>query len=918
MGKLDTKEAILKLIEDITRDSSANLKFDKLSASNISENLSIKRNTVSHHLNKLFNEGKLIKIESRPVLYIHKGAFSKAFFNPRFNKYSKLSCLISEKKENDNPFEKLIGYNGSLKAIIEELKTSILYPPNGLPIIIYGPTGVGKSFIASLVYDYAKANKILKSDAPFMTLNCAQYADNPELLSANLFGNVKGAYTGADKDREGMLQKANGGILFLDEIHRLNPEGQEKLFVFMDKGIFTRLGENGITKKAQVRLIFATTEKSENYLLKTFTRRIPISIVIPDLRERGWSEKLELIYSFIRNEASILNKKIFISSKVRNLLLNHEFTGNIGELKNIIKYMCAYVYTSNPGAYELYIRISNIPKEIFNFLDINEKISVEENDVLIDKDTDILKLMDIERSSSNLIIKTIESIIRSFKNLKQNRIDSISFESDAFRKIDLLFDKLIFSNAHKKNDIIVDYTIRNLKSVLNFWTENSNIRLYSNSIKTFSSYLIYRNEFGFHELSMNSRVKNYIKELMKFIASKYPSEYKLTKDLKYLIENKFDTRLGDIEDIIFTFYIKSLTVDKQSDFIKGVIITHGYATASSISNVVNRLLSKNIFEAFDMPIEVSSEEIIDEVNKYIKSNALNKGIIFMVDTGSLNDIGAYVIKDTKMPIGLISNISTQMALDIGTRILQKQPIEKILKEAKEENEIQYKVNYPKDKKNLIITTCRTGIGTANKIKKLILISIEDDEKVDVVSCNFANLKNNKLNNELFKIYNVIAIVGTENPSIKGVSFISLEDLISGNGNEFMNSLQRIFTQREIEKINMNLIKNFSLEKVINSLTILDTKKVMNEIEKSILNLEYLLGINIKNAVKVSLYVHISCLLERLIRKNPILDYPNLTEFKKCQQNFIKISKKAFSVLEDLYGVNFNEAEIGYIYDIIKQ
>lgn len=79
-----------------------------------------------------------------------------------------------------------------------------------------------------------------------MTVNCAQYANNPELLTSQLFGHLKGAFTGADSDKIGAFQSAEGGVLFLDEVHRLSPEGQEKLFTFLDQGIIYRMGETNL------------------------------------------------------------------------------------------------------------------------------------------------------------------------------------------------------------------------------------------------------------------------------------------------------------------------------------------------------------------------------------------------------------------------------------------------------------------------------------------------------------------------------------------------------------------------------------------------------------------------------------------------------------------------------------------------
>lgn len=80
------------------------------------------------------------------------------------------------------------------------------------------------------MYDYALEIKAISETAPFIIFNCADYAENPQLLLSQLFGHVKGAYTGAAVLKKGLVEKADGGILFLDEVHRLPPEGQELLY----------------------------------------------------------------------------------------------------------------------------------------------------------------------------------------------------------------------------------------------------------------------------------------------------------------------------------------------------------------------------------------------------------------------------------------------------------------------------------------------------------------------------------------------------------------------------------------------------------------------------------------------------------------------------------------------------------------
>ena len=146
--------------------------------------------------------------------------------------------------------------DGSLKIAIEQAKR-LSYPPKGLNTLLVGPTGVGKTTFAEMMYNYGVHSGRMNSDAKFNIFNCSEYADNPQLLLSQLFGHAKGSFTGADKDKSGLIEKTNGGILLLDEIHRLPPEGQEMLFLLMDKGVYRRLGETVKRKISADKTIFS-------------------------------------------------------------------------------------------------------------------------------------------------------------------------------------------------------------------------------------------------------------------------------------------------------------------------------------------------------------------------------------------------------------------------------------------------------------------------------------------------------------------------------------------------------------------------------------------------------------------------------------------------------------------------------------
>lgn len=316
-----------KIFEELTRQCG---KLDKktlmdksgVTASDIAESLDIMRSNVSSELNQLVREKRVVKFVTRPVLYLPAElVHSKLGVNVHDYEIKSASLKEAVAQDNDSdsntdPFAHLIGAAGSLKSSVKQARSAIVYPPRGLHTLILGPTGSGKTLFAHMMFNYAKSIGRIKEDAPFIDFNCADYFNNPQLLIGQLFGYVKGAFTGAVRDQEGLVAKADGGILFLDEIHRLPPEGQEMLFYFMDNGRFSKLGETGNKRESHVLIIAATTADPESALLQTFLRRIPVMIKIPEFQSRTVDEQVELTKFLLSREAHRTHHKFHVSSDV--------------------------------------------------------------------------------------------------------------------------------------------------------------------------------------------------------------------------------------------------------------------------------------------------------------------------------------------------------------------------------------------------------------------------------------------------------------------------------------------------------------------------------------------------------------------------------------------------------------------------
>lgn len=267
-------------------------------------------------------------------------------------------------------------------------------------------------------------------------------------------------------------------------------------------------------------------------------------------------------------------------------------------------------------------------------------------------------------------------------------------------------------------------------------------------------------------------------------------------------------------------------------------------------------------------------------------------------------------------MAIINNVSTGMAMYVGERILQGVMLEDIVREIGDDLAVEHQLYYPQtDKPRAILTTCATGLGAAANLSALLKASIPEALGIDIVACDVETLADPARREPMLSCYEVLAIVGTTDPHLADLPRISLDSLISGEGSR---PLMRIFgelaTAEQVSEINNLILKNFSLRRVIESVTILDTAKVINQVEQFLLRYEHLAGRDVPNDRKVALYVHISCLIERLIRHASPAQYTG----GQCPDRELATLREAFSVIESGYSVKIPVVELCYIHDILTR
>lgn len=901
---LTNKEKIFHLIKKICIEHKD--EYEKgVTANDISQILNIKRNVVSHYLNELHQEEKLYKINTRPVYFKYKQDIGT----------KPLESKSKAKPINEDCLSSLIGANESLKTQIEQCKIAASYPNNGLPIILTGESGVGKSHMAQLVHEYSITNGYIDKNAPFIILNCAEYANNPELLSAKLFGYKKGAFTGANSDTSGLIEEANNGYLFLDEVHRLPPEGQEKLFLILDKGICQRLGESGVWRKVSIRFIFATTEDPEKILLETFLRRIPLNIKIPPLSERTICERLNFAYKFFKDEAQKINTDIEVSKQVLNVLLVTKLNGNIGKLINVIKYSCAHAYTEsiNNKNKKILIHLNNLPRDV-----LVESYNTNSNKYNFTNM--VVSLKDKEFTNDKVLSnsKNIEHTILDLAKLAE-QYEGKNSQIDEFRRkvnieINKITDELVFNREEYGSEIPINVMAKLVEEGLKILEKKYGIRYYGNTSNILSQTLNY---FWQNIQNISKKDKRLINKAEEILKKLFPRYYIIATKLLNLVEINIDYKFDNRVLIYLIYYVFSVN-SKTETLINSIIIAHGYSTASSIASVANNLIGDFIFEAFDMPIEVSVQEMTNKISEYLDTVDTTKGLIVLVDMGSLEEIYKPILDKMRGDVAVINNITTQIALDVGLKIKQGHSIGEIIENIDIWNKISCKyIKYDNKKKNAILSTCISGIGTAVKIRDLLKECI-DDESIEVVAYDFNKIKNNGIEDKIFKEYNVILIIGTSKLNISEIPFMCIEELITGNGEKILNNaLKNKLKNRTVEEVNKDIVKKFSLQNVLNQLTILNPNRIIDQVERAISQIEFGVRRKFSNSLKVSLYVHISCLIERIIVKDYVEDLNDQETFVKENQEFIKLINNAFEEISNIYRLEIPIAEVQIIHQIIK-
>ena len=248
--------------------------------------------------------------------------------------HSQLTTMVNSYKETyeKNRFHSFVGSSMAMQAVYRIIESAA---HSSATVFIQGESGTGKELCAEAVHQESS-----RKEKPFVAINCA--AIPKDLIESELFGHVKGAFTGANKDRQGAASKANGGTLFLDEICEMNFDLQSKLLRFLQTGTYYKVGSD-IQEKVNLRIICATNKdplqevQQGRFREDLYYRLHVIPIELPPLRERD-KDILDIANYFLDLYATEEGKNFSgFDKEAEKILTEYHWPGNIRELQNIIR-----------------------------------------------------------------------------------------------------------------------------------------------------------------------------------------------------------------------------------------------------------------------------------------------------------------------------------------------------------------------------------------------------------------------------------------------------------------------------------------------------------------------------------------------------------------------------------------------------
>lgn len=856
-----SKELILDYLKQETAKGNGELDTQTVAGS-----LGMQRTNVSALLNTLVSEGKIIKTKTRPVYY----------------------SLPLESIESDC-FSKMIGYNESLSGAIQLAKAAILYPSRSLNTLIVGNPGTGKSYLASLMFDFAKRQGAIGMDAQFYKINCRHFVNDQQKLNDLLFAHS------ADDGSENYFDLAENSILFIDNIDVLDGPGLARINSYLETGLFHYQHDIEAVKK-NVTVIIAIDRNVSTEILQTLESKIPIHIELPDLKAKSFHERFELISHFFHEETLNTKFNIAITPDVLRALMLADNPLNLKFLFATIKVAVANAYLRcyDSSVDTIQVVLDDLEKSVSDCL-MNYKIHQEAIQRSIPESFDYFYSKEGEKQNYDLAGKDFYDYLNhkiavlQDKGMDKAAIDTVlsseikelihSYQQD-IRKAELDFDQL---------SKVVDPAIIEMVSVfIRECSQTLNID-YPNSV-------LYGLCLHINAMAKSTREIKYLSnDKIQEVKLNHPVQYQLAQRFSLQLANFLKKPIPESESVMLTMF---LIYDEETSPLGApqiLIAMHGDKTASSLAEVINTLVKANNTFAYDMALQKDSESAYHELKELILGIDQGQGVIVMYDMGSIKTVLDRIISEVSIEIRLVYIPVTLIGIEASRKAAMQPDIDTVyhsllsnMKRDMNAHNIQ----------SAVITLCHTGEGGAIEIKEYLQNRFSNDMKIYALAIT----DRRKLVKEvqyIKKYYDVKAFIGTYDPKLFGIPFIPVS---------------RVFEDKDFNLDYLAwgspLTEDVDFDQMLDYLhdeTMIDKEKLKEALPYCLEKLDERYGLNIDQ--KVGLFLHIGALISRVLNHGHLQANKHTDYYMKQKKEDVRIVKEALKKIEKNFNIIVPDDEV---------
>ncbi len=868
-------------------------------AADIAARLGIGRSNASMELNELARDGLIVKYPGKPVRFAWLGE-GRAAAVPAARP---VPDTAAETAAPADPFAASLGADSGLRAQVEQAKAAVLYPPSGLHTLLLGPTGSGQTFFARKMFEFARsaAPGAIGERARLVTFNCADYAHNPQLLMSQLFGHAKGAFTGAVADTAGLVAAADGGVLFLDEIHRLPPEGQEMLFYLMDQGWYRRLGETAGQRACRTMVIGATTESPQAALLASFVRRFPVKIELPSLAEWTLADRMALLAKMIADESARVALPVRISAECIRAFLLYDCPGNIGQLRNDLKLACARAFLAGRGrpgpSAGLVVKSAMLPPHI----------SVPAALRHLDSD-ELLALFDNAAGAPAAAPAcgwraTLAAEAAAFQAAAPAAPDWTTFPALFAAKYPALGEmppeklralrQSVWSTAGQKLLAVTGQVLPEL-------TGRRGGELLAVHL---AAYL--------RDLAAAGRSER--RPLPGDIPAAFEAEKNLAARIIGLARESCQLAPPPDEIFLLTLFLALFPAEGRAVAAAGLaVMALGPGTASGMAAVANQLEGHPVVAALDIPVGRDDDEAwLEKAAALVKTADRGRGVLLLVDMQPLVLWGEIIARRTGVTIRVLDNVSTALLVQaVREAPYARDPDALVarLKIRRSERDRMISIGGPPATR-IVAAACLTGEGTARCVKELLDTWLQPYPDIEVRTVDLDGTPRNAGGRlaALRREGRLAAVVGSVDPAFDGIPFIPLEEILAGSGKKRLadilgldGRIAGVWDAPELE----HLLAQY--------LRFLDPRRMIALCGGILKHIETGLGRPLLPHQIINLTVHLSCWAERSLTGAGRSFWPREAEIRRDNPAVWQLVQQAVKPLEAEFAVTVVPAEIAFI------